>query len=239
MRKPGCTSYKLISQLSFSFFVLISCGPSSKQDPVLVNPLNHGEKIGDFFSTFYWVVNEIHYPKGQSVSIRTLKGDVIAKVHPKFKKDVDMEGTGILRDGRTINYAGRLGKEIRYRVTSSKWGLGVGTCKLNPYRTIAVDPGIIPLGSVVYIPKAEHMLLPDGSIHDGLFRAEDVGGAINDWHVDFFTQEGAAASKPFEAVGIISSGSVEVFKFAEPVVGGCHELHVDSDVRSLQFFGRL
>lgn len=41
--------------------------------------------------------------------------------------------------------------------------------------TIAVDPDIIPLGSIVYI---------DGFSH--AFRAEDVGGMINENHIDIF-----------------------------------------------------
>ena len=39
--------------------------------------------------------------------------------------------------------------------------------------TIAVDPDVIPLGSFVWI---------DGH----RYRAEDVGGAINDNHIDMF-----------------------------------------------------
>jgi 3D (Asp-Asp-Asp) domain-containing protein len=48
------------------------------------------------------------------------------------------------------------------------------------YRSIAVDPGVIPLGSRVYIPAYAH----DG--YGGWFIAQDTGGAINGRHVDVY-----------------------------------------------------
>lgn len=49
---------------------------------------------------------------------------------------------------------------------------------LAPYRTLAVDPGLIPMGSRVYIPAYRS--------HGGWFRAQDVGGAIQGRHVDVY-----------------------------------------------------
>ena len=51
---------------------------------------------------------------------------------------------------------------------------------LHFYRSIAVDPSVIPLGSRVYIPAYAH----DG--HGGWFVAQDTGGAINGRHVDVY-----------------------------------------------------
>jgi 3D (Asp-Asp-Asp) domain-containing protein len=51
---------------------------------------------------------------------------------------------------------------------------------LRYYRSIAVDPRVIPLGSRVYIPAYRH----DG--HGGWFSAQDTGGAINGRHVDVY-----------------------------------------------------
>lgn len=45
-------------------------------------------------------------------------------------------------------------------------------------RSVAVDPGLIPLGSRVYIPAYRR----DG--FGGWFLAEDTGGAIDGRHVD-------------------------------------------------------
>jgi 3D (Asp-Asp-Asp) domain-containing protein len=51
---------------------------------------------------------------------------------------------------------------------------------LRYYQSLAVDPGVIPLGSRVYVPAYRH----DG--HGGWFVAQDTGGAINGHHVDVF-----------------------------------------------------
>lgn len=47
--------------------------------------------------------------------------------------------------------------------------------KPTPYRTIAVDPKVIPYGSVVYIPE-----------YKALFKAEDTGSAIKGKRIDIF-----------------------------------------------------
>jgi 3D (Asp-Asp-Asp) domain-containing protein len=48
------------------------------------------------------------------------------------------------------------------------------------YRSIAVDPRLIPLGSIVYIAAYRH------TAGHGWFRAEDVGGAIIGRHIDVY-----------------------------------------------------
>jgi 3D (Asp-Asp-Asp) domain-containing protein len=51
---------------------------------------------------------------------------------------------------------------------------------LKYYRSIAVDPSVIPLGSRVYIPAYRH----DG--YGGWFVAQDTGGAIGGDHIDVY-----------------------------------------------------
>lgn len=51
---------------------------------------------------------------------------------------------------------------------------------LRYYRSIAVDPNVIPLGSRVYVPAYRN----DG--HGGWFTAQDTGGAINGRHIDVY-----------------------------------------------------
>ena len=48
------------------------------------------------------------------------------------------------------------------------------------YQSIAVDPGLIPLGSRVYVPAYR------GDGHGGWFVAQDTGGAISGRHIDVF-----------------------------------------------------
>jgi 3D (Asp-Asp-Asp) domain-containing protein len=61
---------------------------------------------------------------------------------------------------------------------------------LSFYRSIAVDPGVIALGSRVYIPAYRH----DG--HGGWFVAQDTGGAIGGDHVDVYRTPPAGSSDP-------------------------------------------
>lgn len=145
------------------------------------------EILGKFRNTNYYVVDEAEYSKFPlDDEILDLKGRVLAKVSTRFHKDVDIEGTGKLTDGRVINYAGIINKEIRYKISQFEYGLGVGNCPLIPFHTIAVDPQTIPLGAVVKIRETVGMLLPDGTKHNGLWRAEDVGGAIKKDRIDLF-----------------------------------------------------
>jgi 3D (Asp-Asp-Asp) domain-containing protein len=51
---------------------------------------------------------------------------------------------------------------------------------LRYYRSVAVDPSLIPLGSLVYVPAYKPL---NG---DGWFRADDTGGAIIGRHIDVF-----------------------------------------------------
>jgi 3D (Asp-Asp-Asp) domain-containing protein len=59
---------------------------------------------------------------------------------------------------------------------------------LKYYQSIAVDPGVIPLGSRVYIPAYRH----DG--YGGWFVAQDTGGAIGGHHIDVFRSPPRASS---------------------------------------------
>lgn len=82
------------------------------------------------------------------------------------------------------------------------FGNGVKNYRLVPYLTIAVDPNIIPYGSVIYIPQVRGAKVewPDGTLgaHDGYFFAGDTGGAIKDNHIDVFT--GVFEGNPFPTV---------------------------------------
>jgi 3D (Asp-Asp-Asp) domain-containing protein len=59
---------------------------------------------------------------------------------------------------------------------------------IGSYRSIAVDPSVIALGSRVYIPAYKH----DG--YGGWFVAQDTGGAISGNHIDVYRMPPASAS---------------------------------------------
>ncbi len=94
-------------------------------------------------------------------------------------------------DGRLHNYAGacRYGYGTCFQQVDTKefpFGRGAGLRALIPFKSVAVDPTLIQLGEPLYLPELDGVLLPDGSIHDGCVRADDVGGAIKKRHMDFF-----------------------------------------------------
>jgi 3D (Asp-Asp-Asp) domain-containing protein len=82
----------------------------------------------------------------------------------------------------------------RFGVSTGPFGDGAGGFQVVPFRSIAVDTRLIPLGSVLYIPAARGAVitLPSGrkAVHDGYFFASDRGGAIKDNHIDVFAGSG-------------------------------------------------
>ena len=93
--------------------------------------------------------------------------------------------------------------DMRLRATFYHAGArGVGNrdslgCQVSPMRTLAVDPKIIPRRSIVFIAETVGLILPDGSKHDGLWYASDIGGAIKGSKVDLYTGAGSASMKQF------------------------------------------
>jgi 3D (Asp-Asp-Asp) domain-containing protein len=137
-------------------------------------------------NTHYYTLFESDYNDPVSAPILNPSGAKIATVSPRFKKDLLMEGSGKLKDGRVLNYATSVGGIHRYVVSPNAWGNGVGKCALVPFHTVAVDRRIVPLGSIVYIDETKGMPLPDGTLHDGVWRAEDIGSAIQNDRVDLY-----------------------------------------------------
>ncbi len=66
------------------------------------------------------------------------------------------------------------------------FGVGTPGYKLMPYRTIAVDPKRIKLGTVLYVPALAGVTLPSGEVHDGFCFAHDVGHGITGNRIDIF-----------------------------------------------------
>lgn len=160
-------------------------------------------KIGDLKPTFYWVALEKDDGANKDQELKDMDGIVLANVSMNFYKAIRLEGTGRLLDGRVLNYAGRVDKDIRYLVcpADAPYGYGVNKIPLVPFRSVAVDPSVVPIGSKVYIPQAIGAVLPNGEAHDGYFMAVDIGDAIKNKRIDMFTSYGDQ-SIVFRRVGL-------------------------------------
>jgi 3D (Asp-Asp-Asp) domain-containing protein len=119
----------------------------------------------------------------------------IAQVSRAFYKQLKMQGTGKLRDGRTINISGPCGCSKRpcfFVMQSEKsWGVGVNKRPLSPFRSVAVDPAVVSIGKLLYLPELDGLTMPGkapwgGFVHDGCVIADDQGGNIDGKQLDFF-----------------------------------------------------
>jgi len=181
------------------------------------------QKAGRALLTFYWLIDESspRYEGKRDSVLLDARGRVIARTHPRFRRDLVMEGGGRLLDGRTVMFHKRINGENRFRVSRSKYGIDSRGCALQPWRTVAVDPRFVRLGSTVYIPQLKGAVLPDGTIHDGMFMANDRGH-FRGAHVDIFVGSGPKGSRPFARKGYGSRSHVTVYVTNERLRRDCH-----------------
>jgi 3D (Asp-Asp-Asp) domain-containing protein len=123
------------------------------------------------------------------------KCNVLGNVARPFAAQLALQGTGRLRDGRLLNVAGKCScpRTPCFHVLPPhrKWGMGGGGQPLEPFRTVAVDPKRIKLGSLLYVPVLDGVRMPGrapvgGFIHDGCVVAGDTGGGIQGAQLDLF-----------------------------------------------------
>lgn len=147
-----------------------------------------------FRLSFYWLAYESDYAnEAYDTDIYTPQGFFLGRFPSAFVYELKLEGSGVLNDGRVINYAGacNYGMGTCFKTLNPErhpLGAGVQSRALEPFRSIAVDPRLIPIGSPVYVPELVGVVLPDGTRHDGCLRADDMGGAIKNAKLDFFVE---------------------------------------------------
>ena len=148
----------------------------------------NSSSLGTFTPTFYRVLDETKWPNGERTEeLLTRDGQLIARVAPDFRRQLDIEGSARLRDGRVVNIEERAGAGMRYLVVrGAPFGVGAPGYRLVPYRTIAVDPRRIKLGTVLYVPALVGIPLPNGDVHDGFGFAHDTGRGITGNRIDVF-----------------------------------------------------
>lgn len=125
------------------------------------------------------------------VELYTREGFFFGRVPERYACSLKLEGSGLMRDDRVVNYTGacNFGYGTCFEqldVADFPFGRGAGVRPLIPFKSVAVDPRVVQLGEPLYIPEFDGMPLPDGSIHDGCVRADDTGGGIKGRKLDFF-----------------------------------------------------
>ena len=130
-------------------------------------------------------------PENSWVELYTPEGFFMQRVTERLAWALRLEGSGLMRDGRIINYTGKcpFGYGTCFEQLDEHehpFGRGAGVRPLVPFKSVAVDPRLVPIGEPIYIPEFDGLVLPDGSIHDGCVRADDTGGGIKRRKMDFF-----------------------------------------------------
>ena len=106
-------------------------------------------------------------------------------------------GNGRLPDGRTLVVAGACAcaRSPCFRdETQNPWGTGAGDRPLIPFRSVAVDRTVVPIGTRLYIEELDGIAFPGAALalHDGCVTADDTGGRIVGAKLDFFVGGEAA-----------------------------------------------
>lgn len=149
------------------------------------------------------------------------KCEPIADVSKEFASQLALQGTGKLHDGRVVNIWGACNCQHSpcFRVTQAQWGTAGSGKALQPFRTVAVDPKVVKLGSLLYVPLLEGRTMPGrqpwgGYVHDGCVIADDTGGHIAGNRIDLFVGRKAYF------LGLSGSGGSHAWARHVPVFDG-------------------
>jgi len=171
--------------------LLLSSSTAARADPEV------GTGLGRFLMTFYWVAEERETRGQPNTYVYDTQCLPVAGISVAYLRQLAMEGTGLLVDGRLLNFAGRCAcswsgtacfAEVR---DGRRWGVGVDDRPLRPFRSVAVDNALVPTGTRLYIADLDGLVMPGeppagGWTHDGCVVADDRGSAIQGAQLDFF-----------------------------------------------------
>jgi 3D (Asp-Asp-Asp) domain-containing protein len=170
-----------------------------------------GTKQGELHlrATLYYTALQQDYPAGDSAAFLDDQGAVLRRGSSEFHAAAATEGTARFADGEVLNLTG--GGDTQWQRTEASYGLSTNGCQLVPFRSAAVDPNLIPLGSRLLIPETAGIPLPDGTAHDGVWLATDTGPDISGNRIDLFTGAGYASMTYMEEVGVKTNHVVTVW----------------------------
>jgi 3D (Asp-Asp-Asp) domain-containing protein len=137
--------------------------------------------------TFYYIADTT----SGNIPIISRSNKIIDYVSKVSYDSLVMEGSGRLPNGKLVNFSG---EKITHPSFGSLWkfsevshATGKAGKKLIPFKSIAVDPAVFPLGSTVYITELDQQ-----------FSADDTGEAIKGNHIDLFIGDSSNASKGYK-----------------------------------------
>lgn len=148
--------------------------------------------------TVYYIptydIDKLNCRSVDQVTIRTKDGKAIARACNDHQVDCAMQGSCYLRNKDhfiLINVTSVAKGKLGFQVLDKKvcpFGLGnKGACS-DPFYSIAADPKLYKMGTVIFINSIRGLKLPNGEIHSGYFIVRDTGGAIKgSSRFDFFT----------------------------------------------------
>lgn len=205
----------------FSFVTLVILllahfGASAQITSIRTGPSNseiaeHGQLIP---TVYYFALMDEDNSRCQTSERRPLVGAGgvnIMKVCPRTLAVCGEQGScAIIQNKRTLsfNILGRVAGQDRYfRIEENgcRFGYGVNSSCLDPFFTLAADLNVYKPGDVIYVPKVNGMLLPNGKVHDGYFIVRDQGrGITGKGRFDFFSgfYSWRNQSNPFVKVGL-------------------------------------
>lgn len=178
-----CCGYPLVGDLQWGlrfYFMVLEADYDDLGSPAIAKAMR-GEPIRDGWVDLY-----------------NTMGFFVGRFTEYFAAAVRLEGSALMADGRVLSYAGKcdygFGTCFDQLDTSvHPFGRGArhqrkaeGRRNLTPFKSVAVDPRLIPIGEPIYVPELDGLPLPDGSIHDGCVRGDDTGGGIKRRKMDFF-----------------------------------------------------
>jgi len=120
---------------------------------------------------FYWLAREEDYqdpttgprsgrnaevPTDTWVDLYTPEGYFLLRVPERYAWALRLEGSGLLMDGRVVNYRGacKYGYGTCFaqlNVKTHPFGRGAGGRPVVPFKSVAVDRSVIPIGTPLYI----------------------------------------------------------------------------------------
>ncbi len=197
-------NFTLIFSLTLALMAgaLTGCGrsksdsnDSKKNDYV---PLSEEQAKKLITPTIYFIpLHDGHNNKCTEADLKAMKDknkNTFAKVCFSFLKFCILQGTcKVLVDSKYIllHYSEYVEGEYYFTLVDESvcpYGYGTKRICVDPFHSVAADLSIYKAGTVLYIPAAVGILLPDATLHDGYFIVRDSGGAIKGFgRFDFFT----------------------------------------------------